>query len=229
MAVSIDEPQTIKFFFGAWLRTDVTATNSFAVFKARAERPTVPEATKLVAGKTLLRDDGSLAGGVRRVRNNGVTAVNNPHTLNFVVPGSVTDLGGGECAVSVIGETGPVGAPGPVGATGPDGNPGLGIANRNYRILSGLSGTTNVALGAVTLVHSVDFSTAPTPMTRIDHLTGGLGYFKNIAGSEIVQVDYIRISDYNTTRVTGEIRGRIIPDPVTSNTEIKLFLGAFGE
>jgi hypothetical protein len=239
---NVDAAQSIQFFFGAWLRTDVTSTNAFAVFKARAERPTVPDATKTVFGKALQRAEGGLAGAVRRVRDNGITVADNPHTLNFVVPGSVTDLGNGECAVSVVGDTGPTGAPGPVGPTGPQGEPGNGLETHNYLVMSGPSGTTINALaaspggntdGRVLLVHVVDFTSAPTPMTRVDHLTGGLGYFKNIRSYEIVRINHIAITDYATTRVTGEIEGEIIPNnpfPTgpTSNTEIKLFLGAFG-
>lgn len=224
----LDIAGTIRFFSTAWVRLDQVAANAFSVFKTRGELPLIPEATDVVSGKVLLATAGGLVGSIRSVRDSGVLVSNNVHTLNFVNPGSVIDLGGGEAAISVVGD---VGLPGPTGGIGPDGvagAAGVGFSLSNPQIQSGLSGTTSAAGGIVTLTHTIDFTTAPTPMDRIDHLTGGISFVKQIRGNEQVIIDHIKINDRLTLSTIGEIQARIIPNTAQSVTEIKLFLGGFG-
>jgi hypothetical protein len=224
----VDAEVTLRFFHTVWARLDDVVANAFSVFKSRAELPPVPEATDSVAGKIKLATTGGLAGSIQRVEDNGLAVETDVHTLNFPVPGSVTDLGDGEAAISVIGDTGPAGEPGGVGPTGPAGVSGPGLTIRNSYIQSGISGTTSAAAGTVTLTHNVDFTAAPTPMTRVDHLTGGISLVQWFRPNEIIIIDHIVITDAPTPATIGEIEARIIPNPNQSTSNIKLFLGAFG-
>jgi hypothetical protein len=228
VATPIDSAGDIRFWSTVWTRLDTVVANAFSVFRARAGLPLVPDATDTVPGKVLVATDGGLAGALRRVKEAGILVDTDVHTLNFPVVGSVTDLGNGEASISVVGADGP---PGPAGGVGPEGPPGVdgaGYTLSNPRIMSGFSGTTVAAAGPVTLTHNVDFSVAPTPMSRVDHLVGGWGYIKNIQAHEEAWVDYIIIPDYGGAQVTGEIRARLVPQPNQSLSEIKVFLGAFG-
>lgn len=224
----IDAEVTLRFFHTVWARLDDVVANAFSVFKSRAELPPVPDASALIAGKVKLATAGGLAGSIRRVDDSGLTVDTDVHTLNFPVVGSVTDLGGGEVAIEVVGADGPPGPAGGIGPTGPPGVAGPGIAVNNSMIQSGLSGTTSSAAGTVTLTHNVDFTAAPTPMTRVDHLTGGISYVQWIRPNEIIIIDHIVITDAPAPSTIGEIEARIIPNPNQSTTNIKLFLGAFG-
>jgi hypothetical protein len=225
---SIDAVGSYRFFATVWTRLDNVVANAFSVFKARAELPAVPEATDTVAGKVLVAASGGRAGALRRVKDTGVLVDSDVHTLNFPVIGSTTDLGGGEIAISVVGADGPPGPTGGIGPSGPPGIDGEGYTINNPRIMSPLSGTTIAAAGTVFVSHTVDFSIAPTPMSRVDHVVGGIGYVDNIQAFETVIIDTLTIPDFATTRIMGEITGRIIPSPTQTLTEIKLFIGAFG-
>jgi hypothetical protein len=216
----------IQFIFPAFFRLDRAIFDGLLLVKKNGELPEVEDATQSEAGKALLAAAGGLVGSFRNIKNSGSAVASHAHTLNFVY-GGASNAGGGIANVAVTGAAGPAGTPANQGPTGPGGSGGPGF-NLNVPFAeSVISGDTIAAGGIELLSHTVNFVTAHgfANPPGIVHLTGGWAGWPNgitIFGYERFTIDTLA----KISAAEGRIEARIRPDPNTSNSTIKTFLGA---
>jgi len=229
-AFSLSSATDIQFVFPSFFRTDRAIFDGYLLIKQDGESPSLEVATSTEAGKALLATPGGLVGSVRTIEDSNTPIGNDFHTLNFIF-GGATNAGSGVLNVSVPGATGPAGTPsntGPPGATGPA---GFGYSVNNSFEGSAETGDTFTAVGPVTLSFTNDWTSPSSTPTFASlsprsyaHVSGGWAKINGFttAGFERIHIDELTDVDADRTRITI----RIQPDPNTSLTTLKAFMGA---
>lgn len=211
----------VRFFFTAWRALDVGRFDAAHYLWQHFERPEVPDATTVLAGKALLATAApeGKAGAVWEVRRLGTrVGINHIHTIDF---NGVTDAGGGIANVTQRGPVGPPGNPGAGGApgpVGPQGPTGQGFDISTPFVESSLFDHTALGPGA-----AYSFTTT-FPGSQVLFLTGGNSEWYSpftFDGDDYWTIENIVIVSGTTCRLDARV-----PLGATPSAQVRFYLNA---